>query len=101
MVVVRLSWLSGRALAAQDRCPEFDSQQLLAFHFPLFSPQKHLALSILFVHLEFKAILEWCRWAVIIGNVHMQAPCIVCIHADGIRPHYIQGPRWLLMKYGE
>ena len=31
LVVVQLSWLSGRALAAQARCPGFDSQRLPAF----------------------------------------------------------------------
>ena len=31
LVVVRLSWLSGRALAAQAKCPGFDSRWLLAF----------------------------------------------------------------------
>ena len=31
LVVVRLSQLSGRALAAQARCPGFDSRQLVAF----------------------------------------------------------------------
>ena len=40
LVVVWLSQLSNKALAAQARCLEFDSQQ--TFHFLLFLHSKHL-----------------------------------------------------------
>ena len=39
LVVVWLSWLSGRALAAQARCPGFDSWQLPAFSLSSILPQ--------------------------------------------------------------
>ena len=42
LVVNRLSWLSGRALAAQARCPGFDSRRLPAFSLSSIFTSKHL-----------------------------------------------------------
>ena len=42
MVIVQLSWLNGRVLAAQAKCPGFDSRRLPAFSLSSIFASKHL-----------------------------------------------------------